>query len=487
MKLSAVVKPALASHAWLGIVAGGLMYLICLSGTLAVFYEELERWEQPTVHETLVQDPAVVQRAVAAALMRLPASPDHFYVTLPTTAVPRLSVSSDQPGQAWFVEPDGSLGDAVAHDWTHLLLNLHIYLHLPSTIGLLVVGTLGALLVGLIASGVLAHPRIFKDAFRLRAQGTTVLDQADVHNRLSVWGLPFHIVIALTGAYFGLASILFVLLGAAFHGGNTNAASAAIFAAEPAARGPAMIPDVAAALRGLRRVVPPGTSPSLVTLHDAGTAMQYLELQVLQPGRLIWAEYHRFDARGTYLGRTDYSDGPVGRQVAYSTYRVHFGQFGGWPVKILYGVLGLSLTVVSATGFNIWLARRRTRDYLNDLWAGVIWSPPAALALTAITEVLLDVSSVGIFWVALAAGLVWSVRLRDPVRARQHLCVATSTLLALLVAGYLVTFGVTRLNPAAWWITVGLCAIAVALAGVARAARVSPSDVEREPIDQAVA
>ena len=30
-------------------------------------------------------------------------------------------------------------------------------------------------------------------------------------------------------------------------------------------------------------------------------------------------------------------------------------------------------------------------------------------------------------------------------------------------------------------------AIAVALAGVARAARVSPSDVEREPIDQAVA
>ena len=74
MKLSAVVKPALASHAWLGIVAGGLMYLICLSGTLAVFYEELERWEQPTVHETLVQDPAVVQRAVAAALMRLWAS-----------------------------------------------------------------------------------------------------------------------------------------------------------------------------------------------------------------------------------------------------------------------------------------------------------------------------------------------------------------------------------------------------------------------------
>ena len=82
------------------------------------------------------------------------------------------------------------------------------------------------------------------------------------------------------------------------------------------------------------------------------------------------------------MGRSDYSDGPVGRQVIYSSYRIHFGNYGGVPVKILYGLLGLSLTVISATGINIWLARRKTRDYLNDLWIGTIWGAPAALALT---------------------------------------------------------------------------------------------------------
>jgi hypothetical protein len=33
----------------------------------------------------------------------------------------------------------------------------------------------------------MAHPRIFKDAFRLRIGGSVRLEQADLHNRLSVW------------------------------------------------------------------------------------------------------------------------------------------------------------------------------------------------------------------------------------------------------------------------------------------------------------
>lgn len=469
MRLSAIVKPALASHSWLGIAAGGLMYLICLSGTLAVFYEEFERWEQPAVHETLVQDPEVIQRAVVAALERLPSPPAHLYVGLPTPTLPRVSVATDQPGEGWFVEPEGALGEAVAHDWTHLLLNLHIYLHLPSTIGLVLVGTLGALLFGLIVSGFLAHPRILRDAFRLRSSNTALLDQADLHNRLSVWGAPFHVVIALTGAYFGLASVLFVLLGAAFHSGDSEAAGAAVFAPEPKVRGPARVPAVDVALRDLERRLPPDSSPSFLTVHDAGTAKQFVELQVVQPGRLIWADYHRYDANGAYLGRTDYSDGPVGRQVAYSTYRVHFGQFGGVPVKLLYAVLGLALTVISATGINIWLTKRRTRDYLNDVWAGTIWAPPAALALTAITEVLLDVSSVAVFWLALGVGIVWACRLRDPRAARQHLAAATAVFLLILVVGYLAAFGI-QLNPAAWWIMGGLVACTLGMGAVAAGA-----------------
>ena len=448
-RFSTVVKKSLAGHAWLGLVAGGLMYLICLSGTLAVFYQEWERWEQPEAHEfTRVEgvervDPASVQRAVASALGRLSAPPPHLYVGLPTEAMPRVTVSTDQEGEAWFVSPDGSLGEVVAHDWTHLLLNLHIYLHLPATLGLIVVGALGAMLFGLIVSGFLAHPRIVKDAFRLRLGGSLHLEQVDLHNRLSVWGAPFHVIMALTGAYFGLATALFFLLGGAFHNGDTEAAINAIYSPEPKVQGDGRVPNVERALRELDRVSPAvraGVAPSFMNVHDPGTPKQFIEIEVVQPSRLIWAEYYRFDSAGQYIGRTDYSDGAVGRQVIYSSYRIHFGNFGGVPVKILYSVLGLALTVISVTGINIWLARRKTRDYINDLWIGTVWGPPAALALTTTTEILLNVPSTAVFWIALLAALAWALRAKDPARARRDLCVVTAALLGVFVVGYLLKF-----------------------------------------------
>lgn len=464
---SIVVKQSLASHAWLGLFCGGLMYLICLSGTLVVFYQELERWEQPEVAESLRYHPAVVQRAVADVLDRLSSTPTHLYVGLPTPASPRIAVSTDKEHEAWFAGADGALAEPVAHDWTHLLQNLHIYLHLPSTLGLLVVGALGALLFGLVISGFLAHPRIFKDAFHLRLGGSLHLEQADLHNRLSVWGAPFHLVIALTGAYFGLAGVLFVLLGAAFHGGDTEAATAAIYAAEPAVQKTARVPDVARALRQIDAVIPAGTSPSFITVHEAGTAKQFVEFEVVHPQRLIWAEYYRFDGDGEYLGRSDYSDGPIGRQVIYSSYRVHFGNFAGWPGKILYGLLGLSLTIVSATGVNIWLAKRRTRDYLNDLWTGTIWGAPMALALTAVTTVVLGIPSTVLFWLALVGALAWALYVGQPVLVKRDLSALTALLITVLLAGYLARFDAGGLPLVAWWINGGLLAIAAAMLMVA--------------------
>ena len=58
-----LVKKSLASHSWIGLLVGALMYLVCLSGAIVVFYQEFERWEQPTVHESLKYDAQAVQQA----------------------------------------------------------------------------------------------------------------------------------------------------------------------------------------------------------------------------------------------------------------------------------------------------------------------------------------------------------------------------------------------------------------------------------------
>ncbi|MEO8174483.1 MAG: PepSY-associated TM helix domain-containing protein, partial [Sediminibacterium sp.] len=39
--------------------------------------------------------------------------------------------------------------------------------------------------------------------------------------------------------------------------------------------------------------------------------------------------------------------------------QVHFGKYGGLPVKILYSLFGLSSGFLSITGFLLWLKRRK--------------------------------------------------------------------------------------------------------------------------------
>ena len=41
---AAIVRSGLSAHAAIGLLAGALLYLVCLSGTALVFYEELQRF-----------------------------------------------------------------------------------------------------------------------------------------------------------------------------------------------------------------------------------------------------------------------------------------------------------------------------------------------------------------------------------------------------------------------------------------------------------
>jgi uncharacterized iron-regulated membrane protein len=433
-----LVKRSLASHSWLGVAVGALMYLVCLSGTLAVLYPEFERWEQPGVAESRDVEPAAVQQAYERFLAAGAEPTHHMYIGLPQPSMPRTSVSTEEHGR--FVNPDGSLGPVVGHDWTHMLIYLHLYLHLPESFGMIVVSALGALLCGLIVSGFLAHPRLFKDAFLLRLGGSRHLEQADLHNRLSVWGAPFHLMIGVTGAYFGLAALLSLVLASAYFDGDGDALTAAAFGTEPELAQAPRTPAIATALTAMESVAP-GARPFFVTVEHADEpAQQYLTVSARHPGRLIWSEQYRFDAAGNYLDRVGFSDGEVGRQALYSVYRLHFGHFGGLGVKVVYVLLGLALTVVAASGINVWLARRRGRDRLNDLWSGFVWGAPAALGASAIAQVLLGIPSTALFWLALAAAMTWAVRFGDETVSKQRLQRLTAGVLAALVVGYLLRF-----------------------------------------------
>lgn len=414
------VAQMLAGHSAVGLAVGALMYILCLSGTLMVFHEEFARWEQPEVPEFAGSAaPAAIARAAEEGLARTDDVPHHYYVSLPHASMPRLGVSLD--GEAsWYADAEGKLTTPVHHPWTEFLEGLHYYLHLPTTLGLTVVGILGAMLVGLVISGLLAHPRIFRDAFAMRLKGNKQLAEADLHNRLSVWGAPFHILVALTGAAIGLASVLSYFAATTYLDGDLEGFYEPVFGSDPAENmAPAPMPDVAAAM-GNFSTAHEGLTPTYIIMHEPGTAGQSAFILAQHPARLIYGDNYYFDGDGNLTGTLGHADGPAGQQIIASAYTVHFGSFGGLPVKIIYGVLGLALSIVSATGVNIWLIKRREKGRpaprLELAWAATIWGTPLALALSMLVPILLPVEGTllnAIFWLVLLFLISVSLMLED--------------------------------------------------------------------------
>lgn len=389
--MSAVIEPgtvkrALSAHAAIGLIAGALLYIVSLTGTVAVFYQELQRVEQPNAPEMNSISPEAVQKGVEAVLASEAGQPTttHFYVHLPVKEVPRATATTDT--QAVHLNSDGSLAGPEEIAWSDFLVNLHYTLNLPSLIGITIVGILGVMMLALALSGVVAHPRIFRDAFRLRARDNGGVGLTDWHNRMSVWTLPFSVAIALTGALIGLATVTAFAIAANDYGGDVEAVYAPIFGEEgepdPA---PAPVPNVAAALTHMAANYPE-VKPTYAILHDPLTKGQHVQIVGLHERRLIFGEYYAFDAAGNFQHTAGLSDGDLGQQAAASTYRLHFGDFGGIWVKIAYFIFGIALTAICATGTYIWLGKRRRRGIdeprLKGAWNGVIVGTPVALILT---------------------------------------------------------------------------------------------------------
>lgn len=438
-----MVQRALSAHAAVGLLASALLYLVCLTGTVVVFYQEWQRIEQPDAPEMAGIAPDAVQRAVAAVLATEKDKPatTHLYVHMPVEGLPRATITTDH--QAVHVDADGRIAGPEENAWSEFLLGAHYALNVPGLVGMTIVGILGVMILALSLSGIVAHPRIFRDAFRLRARDNQGVGLADWHNRLSVWTLPFSLAIALTGAMIGLGAVGAYGLAAAFYSNDVEAAYATIFGkeAKPDAR-PAPLADIAAPLAWIAQNHPE-LRPTYIILHDPGTRGQHVQLVAEHPRRLIYGETYEFGADGRYHGKVGLSDGHAGQQLAASIYNLHFGNYGGLPVKVAYLLLGLALTVVVATGTSIWLGKRERRGLddrrLRSLWDAVLWGVPLALTSTFLARVLAGNAAplTAIFWL-LCALILLAAAIRPqprPKRLLQKLLIAS--LLASPIAALL--------------------------------------------------
>lgn len=349
-------------HKWTSLVCTAFMLLLCVTGLPLIFHHEIDHALGYSVEPPALPEPASrasVDAIVADARARRPSDPVQFLVRDPEEPevwFVRLGETVDAPEASAFYTYDARTGEflhayPLGEGVMNVLLRLHVdmYAGLPGTLFL---GFMGLLLVASLVSGaVLYGPYMRKLRFGTVRRGRSPrLKWLDLHNLVGVVTLVWVLVVGATGVVNTLAIPIF---------GQWQATELAQMTAPYRDRPPP------AAIASIDRV-----------LAAAYTAAPGQELSFLAfPGN-NFASPHHFVAfmQGTtpltaklltpVLVDAETAQAIETRKLPWYvsalllSQPLHFGDYGGLPLKVLWAALDVLAIVVLASGLYLWVKRR---------------------------------------------------------------------------------------------------------------------------------
>ena len=447
-------------HAWLGLLAGWILFAMFLTGTASYFRPEITRWMQPELRSVAV--PA--DQAARAAVGYLQATaPDalqwSIYLPDDRTAVTRVFVrAKPDPTKPAPRRPELKLDPATgqplkARDTRggEHFYRFHFQLQIPHPWGRWLAGVCAIFMLAAIISGVITHKRIFVDFFTLR-WGKGQRSWLDAHNASAVLALPFHAMITYTGLITLVAMYMPWPVKANFDKPDDFTAAAYGAPAEGKASGrPAPLQPVGPMIEAAARTWA-GDRPRTIVVRNPGDAAATVTV--------LRGTAARLDARpdsitfssatGQELSRSP----PPGPAVATAGVMLglHLGHFASPALRWVYFFLGLTGAAMVGTGLVLWVVKRR--------------KPNAAPFLGLMLVERLNIGAIACLPTGMAAFLLANRLIPADLPHRADLEVS---------AMFWVWFGLavaSLLRPArqAWTESLGLAAIAFAAVPVVNAA-----------------
>lgn len=364
-------------HSRSGVILGLFVYIVSFTGCVALFYNEIQTWEDPAKRLSIAETPAkmmpVFQTWVKKNTNGREISSLRFIY--PKQHTPYFSASietKDQDGKKFdnTVRWDSFTGVELADKKPGLsqwLRDIHRQFMWPAslggkTVGRALVGIIGLILMLLIITGVITHTKIIKQIFTLRTERSRLLKWQDLHKVLGLWPLPFHTMIAFTGTFVGVISIFTPAIAVLAFKGDTESLKAAVLGEQ---RNPAGIEAkmVSVDKVGEMRFPDNNSRPLQVVIRNWGDQNALYDVQYPVSSEL--ATVNRVTLNGVSADIIKYEPAngvPSANRVINTLTPLHYGNYGGVSLKFLYLILGLILSFVTASGLIIWIKRRLQRD-----------------------------------------------------------------------------------------------------------------------------
>ena len=350
-------------HKWTSLICTLFLLMLCITGLPLIFEHEIDdltghdRWRPANPGGPLMTYDQVLETALAR-------QPGHAPIFMSfDTDRPVVNVTSGPTADApeakmHFAPIDRTSGDGVPPTPAGGVMDFILQLHTDMFLGLagmLFLGAMGLLFTASIVSGIVVYaPFMRRLPFgTVRASRSHKVKWLDYHNVLGAVTLAWVLVVGVTGVINTLAKPItdnwkataLTDLAAPYQGKPLTAHRASIDAAVRTAQ---------AAMPGMevQFVAFPGSGYSTshhyaVFLHGTTPLTKHLARPAL------------IDAETGEL--TAVQDMPLLSKTLSLSQPLHFGDYGGLPLKILWAVLDLITIVVIGSGLYLWLASGRRK------------------------------------------------------------------------------------------------------------------------------
>lgn len=442
-------------HRWAGVIAGWVLYVVFVTGSVSYFRVEIDRWMQP--ERPLVFDQRPTAELAQSAFRWLAVNkPDalRWVVTMPNARDPARLVASWQSAAAppgggrasgsQPIDPSGHEIHARETAGAALIYRIHYQLHhVPAAIGQWLVGM--ATLLGLVAlmTGLIIHGHLFRNPFVLRLnQGRRTW--LDAHKLIGVVTIPYQAMITYSGLVL-LASTLMAPVVSSLSEASRGESRAADLAPAPASVRSQLLDHLPSVVAVAEQLWGEGQVRYIsVAFRRDGTPLVVVAKARTSLARSSETAVYELSS-GRMLPATS-SQAGAAVQFQDALLGLHEAQFASPWMRWMFFSFGIGGAFLIASGLTLWTGRMQDGPgpgstgsaILKRTNIGMLWGVPLALTAYLLSNRLLPAGLEGraaaetaVLFAALAMAILYAAARPSSVTPR-HFAVALCGLGLLL-------------------------------------------------------
>ncbi|HEA31343.1 MAG TPA: PepSY domain-containing protein [Leeuwenhoekiella sp.] len=348
-------RKLLKYHSYFGLISGVFLLILGISGAILVFNENIDESlfkEYNTINTAHVLN---LDEAVRIVQQRHPKW-DTRIVHFKEGETIRFNLRRLHARRDLFIHPETGavIADIDANSqFTKWLIVLHYSLH-GGSFGRVFLLIIGVLFLMSLLSGIVVYRKVIGKTLLFRVKLKRKNRRAFysvLHRYIGVWGLFFNLVLVITGI---------VLSYGVAKGGLQKAA-------EP--NTPKINISIEKSLNQLAKKYP-DFEPTYIRLPKKPGAAITVN-GIFKDDAFYLSEFYnkaQIDSHtGRFISMEKVREAPLLTKLNSVVSPLHYGQYGGLWVKLLYCIVGLSGPFLSVSGFIVWKKRKKSKRSFSKL------------------------------------------------------------------------------------------------------------------------